>query len=303
MNEEPRMILSARRPGGDDDTELEMAAALEAAKSDPALAEWSEKQTAVDTSISRAFRAIQPPAGLRDRILAGARVSRSAGKGTENWFERRVFGILRNSELVAIAAVFLLLAVALAHNRFGQKVEDRTWQQFASEKASEIQSGAVPIDHEDWVFQSTVGWLQERACPAPESLPPGLSKLGLFGCSKIKWNGNNMSIVCFKFGTGKEVHLVSIDANRIPDQLTGLPKWDTVAGFTTAQWKEGGTAYMLMGRDVTREEMLPLITAKTASVEKSQQTRFAMTSGQCDDLPYLFSSPLRAPDGLLNTKS
>ena len=106
MNEDPRMILSARRPGGDDDAEPEVAAALEAAKSDAALAEWSEKQTAVDTTISRSLRAVQPPAGLRDRILAGARVSRPAGSGAESWFERRAFGFVRNSELVAILRCF-----------------------------------------------------------------------------------------------------------------------------------------------------------------------------------------------------
>jgi hypothetical protein len=275
MNEDPRLILSARRPGGDDDDEPEMAAALEAAKSDTVLAEWSEKQTAVDASISRAFRAVQPPAGLRDRILAGARASRPAGKAAENWFERRVFGVLRNSELLAIAAVFLLLAVALAYNRFGQKVDDRTWQLFATEKASEIESGKAPIDHEDFAYQSLVGWLQERSCPAPESLPSGLSKLGLFGCSTMKWNGNKMSIVCFKFGAGKEVHLVSIDASNVPDELTEIPKWDKVAGFTTAQWKEGNTAFMLMAHDVTREELLPLLAAKTASVQPHDATPFS----------------------------
>ena len=267
MNEDPRLILNARRPGGDDDAEPEMAAALEAAKADPSLAEWSEKQTAVDRSISRALRAVQPPAGLRDRISAGARASRPAVKGTENWFERRAFGILRYSEVVAIAAVFLLLAVALAYNRFGQKSDERTWQMFATMKASEIESGTVPIDHEDFAFQSVVGWLRERTCPAPDSLPQGLRTLGLFGCSSTAWNGKKMGIVCFKFGPGKEVHLVSIDSASIPDQLTGVPAWSEVAGFTTAQWQENGTVYMLMGR-ATEAEMRPLLAEKTASLER-----------------------------------
>lgn len=269
MNEDPRLILSARRPGGDDDAEPEMIAALEAAKADSALVEWSEKQTAVDKTISRALRAVQPPAGLRDRILAGARVSRPAA--TDNWFERRAFGILRNSEFAAIAAVFLLLAVALVYNRFGEATDERTWQLFATAKASEIEGGKVQIEHQDWAFQSVIGWLQERSCPAPESLPGGLAKLGLFGCSTMKWNGQKMSVVCFKLGAGKEVHLVSIDAGSIPDELTEIPKWDKVAGFTTAQWKEGNTAFMLMAHDLTREEMLPLLARKTANAGPHRQ--------------------------------
>ena len=43
MNEDPRLILSARRLGGEDDQEPEMAAALADARNNRALAEWAAK--------------------------------------------------------------------------------------------------------------------------------------------------------------------------------------------------------------------------------------------------------------------
>jgi hypothetical protein len=264
MNENPRMILSARRPGGEDDGEPEMVSALQTAKADPALAAWCEKQSAVDRSISRAFRSVQPPSDLRDSILTGARLSRRAAPAPAgSWFERRAFGFLRYGEVAAIAAVFALLAIAVIYNQFGQTPDDRTWQVFAAAKATEIESGVVQIEHEDPVFQSTVGWLRERACPVPDALPDGLRGLRLFGCSSVKWNGKPIGIVCFKLGEGQEVHLVTIDAAHIPDDLGSIPVWSEVAGFTSAQWLVGGTAHMLIGR-ATRAEMLPLIAPKTA---------------------------------------
>ena len=269
MNEDSRLILSARRPGGEDDHEPEVAAAIAASARDSALADWAERQVAVDRKIATALRTVQPPAGLRDRIIAGARVSRPArAGGSGSWFERRVFGFLRNSELVAIAAVIALLAVALAYNYFTQTIDERPWQTFAVAKAAEIESGTVFIEHEDALFETTVGWLRERACPAPEVLPAGLQGLGIFGCSSVKWNGKPMGIVCFKLGDDKEVHLVSIDARHIPVPLTGVPAWSEISGYTAAQWEDKGTAYMLIGR-VPRAVMEPLVAEKIAAIMRN----------------------------------
>lgn len=260
--EDPRLILAARRPGGDDDLEPEVVVALEAAKLDPALGEWAKNQVAADGKISGALRAVQPPAGLRDRILAGGRVSRPSG---ESWFERRMFGIFTASEVVAIAAIATLLGVALIYNYFGQTTDERPWQLVAATRAGEFEAGTTPLEHEDGVFESTVGWMREKACPTPAVLPEGLRGLGLFGCAVTKWNGKPIGIVCFKLGKDKEVHLVSIDAANVPDTLSAVPKWTLVAGYTSAQWREGATVYMLLGK-VPRSELEPLVTPKTALI-------------------------------------
>ncbi len=273
MNEDPRLILSARRPRGEDDHEPTIAAAIAAAQDNPALAEWLEKETAVDKKIADSLRSVQPPHGLRDRIIAGARVSRPAGGGSSSWFERRLFGILRYSEAVAIAALLLLLGVALAYNYFTQTMEDRPWQYVAMEKAAGLEAATVSLDHEDWQFETTTGWLRERACPAPTALPVGLRGLSLFGCSSMKWKSSPMGIVCFRLGKDQEVHLVSIAAKDIPDSLSGTPIWQDVGGYMTAQWVEDGTAYMLMGR-VPRATLEPLLAVKTAALTLRSRSFF-----------------------------
>jgi hypothetical protein len=262
MND-PRLILSARRPDGDDDADPEIAAAISAAQSDPKIAEWSEKQTAVDRRISGALRSVQPPAGLRDRILTGAKVSRKRDAGSEGWFEKKVWGFFGRGELAAVALVIVLLATAVIYNRVTDKPDERPWQVFAVAKAAQLESGAETLEHKDAFLQTTVEWMREQACPAPYMLPEGLQSLGLFGCSTMKWNGKQIGIVCFKLGAEHEVHLVCIDAKDIPDLLTERPMWTEIGGYTTAQWREKDTAFMLLGR-VPRAELERLLETKTA---------------------------------------
>lgn len=263
MNEDPRLILGARRPDGSDDSEPDISAALAAAQADPRLSDWSAKESEVDGRISAALRSVQPPHGLRDRILTGARVSRKEPGGFAGWFEKKVFGILQRGELAAIAAVIALLASAVIFNRVSDVPDDRPWQVFATAKAAEFESGITPLEREDALFESTAAWMREKACPAPHTLPEGLQGLGLFGCSTMKWNNKPVGIVCFKLDQKREVHLVSINVRDIPETLSERPVWTEVSGYTTAQWRENDTAYMLMGR-VPRAELEPLLAKKTA---------------------------------------
>ena len=73
---EAKFILQARRPDGADDAEPRFAEALEQARRDPALAAWLAREQAFDAAVAEKLRSTQPPAGLREAILAGAKVSR-----------------------------------------------------------------------------------------------------------------------------------------------------------------------------------------------------------------------------------
>ncbi len=263
MINDPRLILSARRPDGEDDADPEIAAAISAAQSDPKIAEWVEKQAALDRSISGALRSVQPPAGLRDRILTGAKVSRKQPSGNESWFERKVWGFFGRGELAAVALVMVLLVSAVIYNRLTDKPDERPWQVFAVAKAAELESGVESLEHKDAFLQTSVEWMREQACPAPYTLPEGLQSLGLFGCSTMKWNDKPVGIVCFKLGAAHEVHLVCINAKDIPEMLTERPMWTEIGGYTTAQWREKDTAFMLMSR-APRAELERLLEKKTA---------------------------------------
>ena len=105
MSDEARLLFSAYRPGGKDADDPTFAAALEAAKSDPALAQWLAEQQAFDEAVAGHLRTVEIPADLRARILAGAALSRPRSR----WTAARVWALF--VVLAAIAGICIALAV------------------------------------------------------------------------------------------------------------------------------------------------------------------------------------------------
>ena len=82
--DEAKFILGACRPGGGDDGLPAFGDAVRMASSDPALGAWFARSRAHDGAVAAKLRQIEPPAGLREAILAGARASgptRAPGRG------------------------------------------------------------------------------------------------------------------------------------------------------------------------------------------------------------------------------
>ena len=77
--EEAKFILGAFRPAGSDSGDTAFADALRMAGGDPVLGQWFARSRAHDSAVAGKLRQIAPPAGLREAILAGARVSKSTG--------------------------------------------------------------------------------------------------------------------------------------------------------------------------------------------------------------------------------
>jgi hypothetical protein len=73
--DEARFILRAFRPGGSDAGLLAFGDALRVADADPELGAWFARSRAYDSAVAAKLRHIEPPAGLREAILAGARAS------------------------------------------------------------------------------------------------------------------------------------------------------------------------------------------------------------------------------------
>lgn len=74
-NDEAKFILAAYRPGGRDANDPLFAAVLIRAYRDPQLRAWFQSQHGFDAAVSAKLRELQPPPGLRDALLVGARVS------------------------------------------------------------------------------------------------------------------------------------------------------------------------------------------------------------------------------------
>jgi hypothetical protein len=275
MNPDPRLFLGARRPHGQDDADPAIANALHQCKGDPKLTDWAECEKRQDAELCKKLRGVEPPPGLRDRIIAGAQVQRGGWRG---WFEKRVWRSFRNSELVAVAAIVLLLGSAVFFRTTNPTEDGLTWQEAAVTDVAAIeQDGSTgPLDHVVNDLPQIRSWLAAQTCPSPATLPPQVRKLPIFGCAKRSWRGQPLSIVCFDFENGREVHLVTINRENLPDAPpAGAPVFGELRGYQTASWSEGPVAMMLIGK-VQRSELEALFHSTAAAMLRSNRALIAL---------------------------
>lgn len=256
MSDETKLLLSARRPGGHDDADPAIAEALARAKADPALSAWADEQQRTDAALALKLLSVQPPAGLRETILAGGKVSR---RGLRAWFEQKVWRNFTNSEMVAAVAVVLVLAVAILFS----KNEAHDWQSAGALEVARIENSQRELDQVVGNMDQIRKWLAAQTCPSPATLPAQVRDLPIYGCAKMNWRGQPMSIVCFNLGGGREVHLVTVSVENLPaPPPEGEPEYATLNGYMTASWIEGDVAMMLIGK-VERADLEKLFVATT----------------------------------------
>jgi anti-sigma factor RsiW len=99
-----------------------------------------------------------------------------------------------------------------------------------------------------------------------------VQKFSIFGCAKRHWQGRPLSIVCFAFPGGREVHLVTVDRIHIPNPPPErVPAFGKIGDYQTASWSEGELAMMLIGK-IDRTELQRLFT-QTAAVTPGLRQR------------------------------
>src|SRR5471032_2898524 len=83
--EEAKFILSAYRPGGGDAGSPAFTDALRMATDDPVLGAWFAQSRAHDAAVASKLGQMQPPAGLREAILAGVKAGGSTRTPGLGW--------------------------------------------------------------------------------------------------------------------------------------------------------------------------------------------------------------------------
>jgi hypothetical protein len=210
-NDEAKFILNAYRPGGRDANDPAMAPALAQAKNDPALSAWWARQQAHDAAVAAKLRAVVPPAGLRDAILAGARMSgrdgaipgAEAGRASAKraWWSQPVW--------LAAAAVLAVL-VSLAAWRMAP-VRGEAFEEFAVnfvDKGFMLQKRGADV-------AALKAWLGEQRGPLPEALPAKFAELRALGCRTLRYRGQDVSLMCFE-REGKEFHVFVARRGDVP---------------------------------------------------------------------------------------
>lgn len=229
---EAQLIFSAYRPHGQDANDPTFAAALEAAKSDPALAQWLAEQQEFDRVVAERLRAVVVPADLKAKILADAGVSRPRAW----WNAPRVWA------LAAAVALFAGLAALWPGKADGLA----DWQKHGLAVLGEIVTGRETFDLQGRDAAPLTAWLRAHAVPQPAALPAPLDGKPTLGCKTISWDGHKMSLICFDLGGGELVHLFTTDraglAQVPPD---GPPRIVREGEWRVALWNDGDKTLML----------------------------------------------------------
>ena len=179
-NEEAKFILQGYRPNGADSGDATFCAALEQAKSDPALGEWFARQQAFDAAVSAKLGQVAPPGDLRAAILAGGKVT--APQAGRAWWSRPAW-------MGAAAGIALLLAVGAA-----------LWPNRAEALTDFVlQDVRVTATHEGHGHGSSVlqAVFSDSAVRLGQKIPLDFANLHETGCRTLYCRGNHVLEACF----------------------------------------------------------------------------------------------------------
>jgi hypothetical protein len=205
-NETAKFLLNAYRPNGADAHDPAFRDALEQAARDPELGAWFKEQRGFDSIIAEKLSGIEPPATLRSAILVGI----------ENRPLARRFSI---RPFLALAAVIALSAITLVPMFTRRHSRNDAVDQY--QKANLAMLAASPAPQLDLLtasFSRTQQYLEETEAPCVHSLPASLLGLPTAGCKTLHWNGQILSLTCFRLPSGELLHLFVI-AERALDPI------------------------------------------------------------------------------------
>jgi hypothetical protein len=232
-NEQARFLLRAYRPSGRDAGDPAFADALRQAQGDPALGTWFAGEQAFDAAVAAKMRALAPPAGLREAILTGARMSRTVPR------ERR-----RPAVWMALAAsVAVLLALTtywLRHFPMGPADLDRM-AAFALVEPGSAHTGPH-ADH----LGAFGAWLQNPGNRVSAGPPADLAQLRAQGCRVVKIAGHDVFEICFqREGDWYHLYLARRD-DFSPDNAAAGPIFREADRRSVVAWADRRLAYVLM---------------------------------------------------------
>ena len=229
-NSEAKFILSAYRPNGRDAATPAFIDALKQAERDPELGAWFVRSRAHDSAIAAKIESIRPPAGLREAILAGAKVSRKPAA--------RPFW--QHPGLVAAAAVVAIaLGLTMTSRQYKAKAADSEMAQFALDDMVHGKHGGHGAE-----TGALSHWLSTAATPLSASMPVNFDVLKSTGCRTLSVAGHDVMEVCFE-RSGAEFHLYVARLGDVHSSEHG-PDYVSDAEGSAASWADSRYAYTLV---------------------------------------------------------
>jgi hypothetical protein len=229
-DDQTKFLLGAFRPGRDAGDPA-FAGALEQMTHDPKLRAWFERDQAFGAAVTGKLREVTPPAGLREAILAGAKLGVRIP-----WWRRPAL-------LAAAAAIVLLLTLAPRALRLMRPAAAANLPEFAMAFAGR---GFIGLQERGPDVEKLKAWLAERHAPLPAKIPWELAQLRSLGCRTVDFQGKNISMICFE--QGHEYHLFvawredfpTLPASTEPHFQRGRDGW------AAASWSDNQHHYVLV---------------------------------------------------------
>ena len=224
-----KQILFMHRPGVHEH-DPQVAEALQQAGRDPELAAWLQRQYALVAEMRVSWQAAPVPPGLAEVIRRRRRqTSASWGKPI----------------LQLAAAVILLLGLGVYWLQ--QREQPARFADYRQAMAQLIQHGyrmSYLSDDADAVRQ----FLRANQAPADFQLPPQAADTKLLGCATLSWNGNPVSLLCFRRPEA-DLWLFVSHRNALPDAPPSSASIQAQAGnLHTASWTDGEIVYLAATR-------------------------------------------------------
>ena len=230
--QQAKFILQGYRPNGADAGDTTFAEALEQVKLDPVLGQWLAREQSLDRAISAKLTEVPAPAGLRESILAGGRVSDTTQR---SWW--------RHPALMAAAAGFaVLLAAGLA-----------LWPKpaAASSALAEFALGDSLGSATHGGHGNETGALQamlsQPTMRLGNRLPVDFKSLRTAGCRTLNFEGHELLEVCFQ-RDGAWFHCYIAQRADFPALAAAAPVLSDRNGASVASWADSSLLYVVVSK-------------------------------------------------------
>jgi hypothetical protein len=233
-NEQAKFILRAYRSGGQDAADPAFAEVLSQASRDPILRAWLEKEQAFDGVIGEKLRAVAPPVGLRESILAGAKASRPTPR------------IRRASTWMAMAA-----SVVVAFGAFWAMPKAVSASTSVDELArfalGELSMPGHPRGQPLAELGAFGAWLGNASNKLGEGLPIKLEELRANNCRVVTVAGREVFEICFRRDVWYHVYIAR-RADFGCQEAEYSPMYREQGELASCTWVDDDHVYVLVSR-------------------------------------------------------
>jgi hypothetical protein len=238
---EAKEVLKLYRPNTADSADPSFAEALAICEHDAELKKWFEEHCALYSAMRAKFKQIAVPEGLKEQIIAERKVHTSA---VPVW----------QKAVLALGAVAAVVTIFLQFHPF-EPGERHDFAAYRDRVVGDTVRGYGMMDTNTSDVDAIRKFLAQKEDIADYDLPMNLQKNAkAAGCVAMKWQGKNVSMICFQTGRPltrghpSDLWLYVIDrssASSPPSSAKPDLKVGPVPGVVTASWTVGNRSYVL----------------------------------------------------------